>query len=45
MLRTGKNGGSGKLNVSNGVVGRNGGSVDACTCICTCTNKGRLMLF
>ena len=43
MLGSGRNGGSSKLNVSNGVVGSNGGSgklsVDACTCTFTRISK------
>ena len=43
VLIWGKNGGSGKLNDSDCVVGRNGGngesSVEACTCTCTRTSN------
>ena len=37
-MENSRNGGSGKLHVSDYVVGRNGGklSVDACSCICAC---------
>ena len=47
-MGSGKNGGSGKLNVSACVVDRNGGSgklsVDACTCTCICTRTSNVAL-
>ena len=47
MLENGKNGGSGKLNVSDCVVDGSGTcklSVDACTCTCTCTRTSNVAL-
>ena len=47
-MGNGKNGGSGKLNVLDCVMGRNGGSgklsVDACACTCTCTRTFNVSL-
>ena len=45
MLGNGKNGGSGKLNVFECVVGGSGKlSVDACTCTYTCTRTSNVAL-